>query len=281
MTSPGHGTFLRAFTKTDRRSFVMRRRTFPFAMTLLLAAAACGPAQVVVTIEVDMDNPEGEGTVTRPLGDLEVQLLPYDRDAIFDSLQAEFSTPEPEIPAELMTARDQVAEAQGRWQQATNRWNTLRDTLQRITDTMDQFSRGEARYVALFREFQEFDSQLGRVEREMESAFTEFDELQRGTMRQSDSVRIMQDNWADEAFAEAFTVMSAKESAAGLRAAADTTDASGVAANFEVPAGRYWVHARYELPYTELYWNVPIDVVRGDPVQVRLTRENAQERIRL
>ncbi len=259
----------------------MRRRTFPFAMTLLLAAAACGPAQVVVTIEVDMDNPEGEGTVTRPLGDLEVQLLPYDRDAIFDSLQADFPEPEPEIPADLMTARDQVAEAQARWQQATNRWNTLRDTLQRITNTMDQFSRGEARYVALFREFQEFDSQLGRVEREMESAFTEFDELQRGTMRQSDSVRIMQDNWADEAFADAFAAMSAKESAVGLRAAADTTDASGVAAGFEVPAGRYWVHARYELPYTELYWNVPIDVVRGDPIQVRLTRENAQERIRL
>ena len=259
----------------------MRRRTFPFAMTLLLAATACGPAQVVVTAEVDVDNPEGEGTITRALGDLEVQLIPYDRDAIFDSLQSAYPTPEPEVPQELLDARDRVAEAQGRWQQATNRWNTLRDTLQRITEAMEPYSRGEARYVALFREFQEFDSQLGRVEREMETAFGEFDELQRGTIRQSDSVRIMQDNWADEAFADAFTVMSAKEAATGLRAAADTTDASGVAAGFAVPPGRYWVHARYELPYTELYWNVPIDVMRGDPVQVRLTRENAQERLKL
>ena len=39
--------------------------------------------------------------------------------------------------------------------------------------------------------------------------------------------------------------------------------------------------ARYELPYTELYWNVPIDATRGDPNEVMLTRENAQERIKL
>jgi hypothetical protein len=250
-------------------------------MALLLVAAACGPAQVVVTIEVDMDNPEGEGTVTRALGDLEVQLLPYDRDAIFDSLQAVYSTPEPEIPQDLLMARDRVAEAQARWQQATTRWNTLRDTLTRITETMEQYSRGEARYVALYREFQEFDSQLGRVERQMESAFAEFDELQRGTIRQSDSVRIERENWADDAFVDAFTVMTAKEAASGLRAAADTTDASGVAADFQVSPGQYWVHARYELPYTELYWNVPVTVERGDPVQIRLTRENAEERIKL
>ena len=70
--------------------------------------------------------------------------------------------------------------------------------------------------------------------------------------------------------------------ATGLDLAVDTTDASGVArGNLRVAPGQYWVHARYELPYTELYWNVPIDVVRGEPIQVRLTRENAEERISL
>jgi len=41
------------------------------------------------------------------------------------------------------------------------------------------------------------------------------------------------------------------------------------------------VHARYELAYTELYWNVRITVVGGDPMTVNLTRANAQERIKL
>ena len=46
-------------------------------------------------------------------------------------------------------------------------------------------------------------------------------------------------------------------------------------------AGNWWVHARQELPYSELYWNVPISVETGDPLQVRLTRENAQVRPKL
>lgn len=260
----------------------MRRRNLPFVMALLLTAAACGPAQVVVTVEVEQQDPEGMGTVTRPISGVEVQLLPFDRDAIFDSLTAAFGTPEPEIPQELIDAREEVAQAQQEWQQATARWNTLRDTLQQISNSMEQYSRGESRYVALYREFQEFESQLDRVQRQMDQAFNRFDELQRGTIRQSDSVRILQENWADEAFAEVGDIYVAKTRDSGLQAAVDTTNANGVAStNLQLKPGRYWVYARYELPYSELYWNVPVDVERGDPVQVTLTRENAEERIKL
>jgi hypothetical protein len=35
------------------------------------------------------------------------------------------------------------------------------------------------------------------------------------------------------------------------------------------------------MTYTELYWNVPVTVERGEPVQVTLTPANAEERIRL
>jgi hypothetical protein len=258
----------------------MKRRNLPFAMALLLGVGACGPAELVVTVEVDMVNPEGEGMINRALGDLEVQLLPYDRDAIFDSLEANYPDPEPEIPQQLLEARDQVAQAQQRWQGATNRWNTLRDTLQKITDTMEQYNRGESRYVALFREFQEFDSQLGRVERDMEAAFAEFDSLQRGTIRQSDSVRILRENWGDEAFADFGVIAGEKMRVTGLDFAVDTTDASGIV-RIEAAPGSYWVHTRYELPYTELYWNVPVTLTRDAPFELRLTRENAQERVKL
>ena len=61
----------------------------------------------------------------------------------------------------------------------------------------------------------------------------------------------------------------------------DTTDASGIADGFEAKAGDYWVTARYELSYTELYWNILITVVRGEPEQVRLTRDNATSRPKL
>ena len=77
-------------------------------------------------------------------------------------------------------------------------------------------------------------------------SFDEFDELQRGTIRQSDSIRIMQDNWADEAFVDFGPVVAAKLQASGLQAMADTTDASGVV-RIQAPPGSYWIFARYEL----------------------------------
>jgi len=260
----------------------MHRRDLPIAMGLFLATASCGPAEVVVSLEIEVENPDGEGTVRRPLPNVEVQLLPYDRDLVFDSIEAASPTPEPSIPQALLAARESVAAAQARWQASERRWNNLRDTLQKITATMQRYSRGEERYVALFEEFQEFDRQLARVEAETRAAFTDFSALRQATLRQSDSVRLLREAWSDEAFARADEAFLAKLRASGLPAAVDTTDPSGVAqTRLRVRPGRYWVHARYELPYSELYWNVPVDVTRGDPVHVRLTRENAEERIKL
>lgn len=258
------------------------RRTLPFAFSLLLAAAACGPAEVVVTIEIEVPNPEGEGTVVRPLSDVEVQLIPFDRDAVFDSLATAYGTPEPEIPQDLIERREAVQEAQAAWDDATREWSTIRDTLQKLSDALEQYSRGESRYVTLFNEWQDWDARLGDAEAERDATFEVFDSLQQGTIRESDSIRILQDNWGDDAFADVPTVFAEKHRASGLDWVVDTTDASGVArGNLMVEPGDYWVHARYELPYTELYWNVPIEVQRGEPMTVRLTRENAEERIAL
>lgn len=263
----------------------MRKSTFTFAMAALLAVGACASPEVVVTVEIDVPDTDGEGMVTRPLGDVEVRLLPYDRDAVFDSMATAYGTPEPEVPQALMEAREEVRLAQEEWQAAEQRWNSIRDTLQKITSAMEEYSRGEARYVALFREFQDFDGQLGSVERQMNRAFEHFNDLQTGTLRAADSVRILQDNWADEAFSGVGEVFLAMERGVGLESAADTTDSNGIAREFHINAklkpGRYWVNARYELTYTELYWNVPIDVVAGEPVQIRLTSDNAEERIKL
>ena len=74
----------------------------------------------------------------------------------------------------------------------------------------------------------------------------------------------------------------AKLQASGLDMVTDTTDASGVAReNLTVKPGRYWIYARYELTYSELYWNFPIDVEAGEPIVIALTRANAEESIKL
>lgn len=259
----------------------MRRKSLPIAMTLLLATAACGPAKVVVTMQVDMPNPDGEGTVTQPAKDVEINMLPFDRDAVFDSLAQAYGTPEPEIPQWLQERRDSVQAARERWQGAERRWANLRDTLQKINKTMEQYSRGESQYVMLYKEFNDLDDQRAAALRQKNAYFKVFDSLQKTTVSASDSIRILRDDWADQAYASVNDVFDAKLKAAGVpRIPADTTDANGVA-NLQVKPGKWWVHATYDLPYSELYWNVPVDVKRGDPVQVKLTPENAKERSRL
>jgi hypothetical protein len=258
------------------------RRTLPFALSLLLAGAACGPAEVVVTMEIDVPNPEADGTILRPLSDIEVQLIPFDRDAVFDSLSTEYGTPEPPIPPELLEQRNAVQAANAEWQEASRRWQTIRDTLLALNQALEPLARGESRYVVLFREWQDWESQLDGVQRRVDSSFARFDSLQRGTIRASDSIRLIQENWADDAFADVGTAFSDRAAATGLDWAIDTTDASGVArTNLRVRPGTYWVHARYELAYTELYWNLPIEVTAGEPVTVVLNRANAQERVKL
>jgi len=155
--------------------------------------------------------------------------------------------------------------------------------LQKITDAMKKYSRGEAQYVVMYKDFQAFDSEYGRVEKQKDAYFNEFDSLQKGTLQESDSVKILRANWGDSAFADVDAVIKEKLRASGLREATDTTDANGVVTfdQYQLKPGKYWVYARYELPYSELYWNVPFEVKRGDPNELKLSPENAKERVKL
>ena len=73
---------------------------------------------------------------------------------------------------------------------------------------------------------------------------------------------------------------SSELDAAGRPQVYDTTDANGIARMTGLSSGEYWIHARYDLPFEELYWNVPV-TVGGEPVQVQLTRQTAQVRPKL
>ncbi len=245
-------------------------------------AAACGPGQVVVTAEIQVPDPETEGaTMMAPIAGAEVQILPFDRDAVFDSLTQAFGTPEPPIPQELLAAQEQIAAAQDAWRTAEASWGAGRDRLQAITQQMQGMARGESQYVALYREFQDVEGQVSRAERAKDSAFQTFTELQAGYIQRADSMRLIRLQWEDEAFAEVGLVFQNKLAESGRTMLADTTNAQGVAGPIDVPVGQWWVHARYELPFDELYWNILINVQRGDPLQVQLTRETAQVRPKL
>jgi hypothetical protein len=253
------------------------QKTLLFSLVGSLFLSACGPGHLVVTAEMDVVDPETGEMVTRPITDTEIEFLPFDRDAVFDSLTAAFGTPEPEIPQDLLDAQSQVAAAQQAWRDLEAQWAAIRDRLQTINEQMDGLSRGEQRYRELFNEFSDQEQRLSRVERQRDAAFERFTSLQEGIIARQDSVRFLREDWADEAFADAWDVFQAKVEESGRDIVYDTTDANGIV-NPELPPGEWWVHARQELPLQVLYWNIPVTVVRGDPVPVLLNRANAEVR---
>ncbi len=257
----------------------MRSKTLLSTLGSAILLSACGGAQAVITAELEVEDPD-QGAVSRVIADLEIRLFPFDRDALFDSLSQAASVPEPAIPDSVLQAQAQVQAAQAQWRSLEARWNTLRDTLQTITEAMEGLSRGQARYRLLFNDFGDLDTQYNRVERQRDRAFRDFTSLQEQSIAAADEIRIRRENWADEAFADIGVAIEAKLLASGMEIMYDTTDANGLV-QFEVPPGGWWVSARYELPFTELYWNERIDLSRGEPFPLTLNRGNAEERPKL
>ena len=127
----------------------MTRRIFGPGLAVALsmgALTACGSAELVVIAAL------GDGTDpnARLLDALEVQLLPYDRDAVFDSLAAAASRPEPEIPADLLATQVQISEARQAWTAAEARWGVLRETVDSLSRQLEQMDRNTRDYQNLY-----------------------------------------------------------------------------------------------------------------------------------
>lgn len=194
----------------------MKRVALPLVLAAVLAACDADP-RVVVRVSID----------GRPLADVPVRLLPYDRQAVLDSLSGAADAEEPPVPQDL---------------------------LQRLgaLDAEEARARGRG------------DSAVARVAAE-----------RRRLQLWGDSVRALRRAWNDSVFRDFDKVADQRVTAAGLRVATDTTDASGTAL-LEAGEGDWWVSLQYVLSDEELDWNIPLTVgERSDSIVVTLTRENA------
>lgn len=254
----------------------MKRFLALLSVVIPVGMAACSSPEVVIEAAL----PQEGAAEPLTLADLPVRLLPYDRDAIFDSLAQAYGEPEPQIPPEILAAQEQVQQAQTEWRDAEERWNTVRDSLRTLSERTQSLAsqglRGTPQYQQAFQQFGRLEGEERQVKQRMDAAFTRFDQIQRQTLAQVDSVRVVREAWAERAFADYDQVVAARLQALGLEELADTTNANGMAV-FRAPEGQWWVYARYTMPYEELYWNVPLELT-GDSTHVRLTPETAQRR---
>ena len=238
-----------------------------------------GPAQVAVVVQLE----DVEGAPTR-LDDIEVRLLPYDRDAIFDSLTALAPNPRPEPTEEQRAARDARNQAQDEWLGAQDRWNTLRDTVKKLVDELAELNPAMNTYRRIHAEYTRMERELARVNRMQWPLFERFDSLDRALRAEAQVLEARLDEWGDEAFRDLWSVINAKVEASGLAEFADTTGtkADGVALfhQHQVPPGAYWVHARRRRTHDELYWNVMATVARGENEAVVLVLDESNAEVR-
>lgn len=242
------------------------------------SSTACGGADVAVVAALEAAAAEDGTTETVALGSLPVRLLPYDRDQIFDSLTQAYPEPEPQFPDSLVQLQDRVAELQQEWRTAEQRWGEVRDSLRILSEQMQGMDQSSGEYIVLFRDFNDLESQVDDLEQRSRAAFQEFTSLQNRLTQQSREIRLQHRNWADEAYEPVDSIIEARLEELGREELADTTSAQGVARFTNVPEGQWWVHARFDRQFDELYWNEPIEVSRGEEVVVRLNAENAEAR---
>lgn len=256
----------------------MKRNALWLAVAgLVVGLTACGQGEVDIRAEVEQIDPETGETTTQPLGDLPVQLLPFDRDRVFDSLSAAHPEPEPELDPEIEDAREEMQEYQNLWREAEREWVDTRAEMQRVREEMDQYAPAESAYQELFARFETLEAEYEDAEERKDEYFERFTSLQDEIFDELDAFRLELEAWEDEAFRDYPEVVAELQDARGREVIHDTTDASGHT-RLVVRPGEWWVHARHRMPQRELYWNVPVELERGEPGEVILSVENAEER---
>ncbi|HUH14120.1 MAG TPA: hypothetical protein VMK65_13480 [Longimicrobiales bacterium] len=256
----------------------MRRTTMAVATAASVLLTACGGSELVVETAIEQETAEG-AIESVAIGGQEIQILPFDRDQVFDSLAQAYGEPEPAIPDTILQLQQQIAAAQDEWQTAESQWNTARDSLRRLGDRLQGLSRASADYRLAYQDFTDLEGQVGQLERRSRDAFQRFTALQTRFATSAEEIRLLRENWGDDAFAEVDDAFEAKLEEARRDMVVDTTNAAGMI-RVQLPPGQWWIHSRYVMPFSELYWNVPV-TVEGDSIHIQLTRENAQVRPKL
>lgn len=232
-----------------------------------LVAAGCGSS---VTVKVTTEGADG----AQPQTSLPVQFLPFNRDSVFDALDAQASSPRPEMSQALQAEAERVAALQADWRAKDTEWAEARDDLQRLSTRLQNMDSRDPDYRRLFDQFNQGEGVVNRLNRERTQLFDSFTGAQEAVTAAVDSFKIVLELWEDEAYAGYFDIRN--ELLGGEEAVEDTTNAQGLA-TVSLSGGDWWVTTRAPVSGGEVYWNVP---VAGQDT-VTLNESNGDTRLRL
>lgn len=250
----------------------MKRSVSVLFVVLPLLGAACSKPEVQVRAEL----PGAGGAASTPVADLPVRLLPYDRDAILDSLTRAAKRPEPQVPANLQPQRDSLVRLQAAWRAANARLKAIADTAATLTVQVRPGAAESAEREQKLKQAQRLGLEQQQVNQQVADIQRQIAALSGQIGARLDSVQTARRAWSETTFKDFDAIVQRRLKSIERNEVADTTGREGTA-TFHVEEGRWWVYARYALPDHELYWNFPVEV-SGKQTTVRLTEQNAKKR---
>ncbi len=233
------------------------------ALVVVTVSACGGPRDVAVRVLIP-----GADSALAPAGDLPIVALPYDRDSVLASLEAEAQHPRPRT-AELDTLFAQYRAPFAAYAAAAVRSEAFQDTLATIRATLDTIARSAPAYGELYRRFSAMTDSVTAADRASRAAS---DQLARARQRLGgpiESLRAEVRAWEDSIYSGYDTLVQNLAHARMREPTSDTTAADGWA-NVHLAPGRWWIYVRsWDAldPNAEWYWNIPVtqDTIVLDP----------------
>ncbi len=242
----------------------------------LLGLSGCLPSDF--DIEVRAYDPNDV-----PLSNLEIVALPFDHDALRDSLAQASGVDRPEFPdleAELLSyERPDISGLV----ESLQPWQAIYDSVRHLADSLHiAGTDGSAAYAAAYDRLRQQYRRLAQSTAERDDAIRDQigadNELALRVAGAADSLR----DWEGTALALYPTLADSAIAKAGREPRRASTDSNGVA-SFTLEPGRWWFVAIWtdpENPFREYYWNVGLSVSLMNSRSIPLHRDNADVRWR-
>jgi hypothetical protein len=238
-------------------STLLRAGLLLLSSGLAAGLTGCDGGRREVAVRVSIPDPASTETPAAGVG---VVALPYDRDSVLGSLEAQARLPRPDTAAlDSLFARFRgpftvytaisYAEA------------ALRDSLRLLRGRLDSLPRRAPEYATLSARYTRLSDSLVRVEGRALRARSALDRARVEFVTRSESLRTAIRHWEDSTYRGYESIVESLARARRREPVTDTTDATGWA-HFTLAPGSWWIHARAwdtSDPNSQWYWNVPAD----------------------